>query len=152
MKSKISYTLKITIVQLHPAIWRQLLVPSDIRLPRLHSVIRIVTGAPDSLQYFFIDSQKTIYVNPSWDDLPRVRSGRDVSLARLLTRPGDRLAYYSGDDNEWEHTIELLEITTNDERVRRAACVAGNNPRKHGQRTGGFLLSTVNRALQLVEV
>jgi len=152
MTSKISYTLKVTIVQLRPAIWRRLLVPSDIKLPRLHSVIKIVTGARDSLQHFFIDSQKTVYVNPRWDDLPRVRSGRDVSLASLLKRPGDRLAYYSGDDKEWEHTVELLEITANTGRVRGATCVAGNSPRRHDQRNGGFLLSDVNRALQRMKI
>jgi len=152
MNSKISYTLKVTLIQLRPAIWRRLLVPSDIKLPQLHSVIQIITGAPDSLHHFFVDSRKTVYVNSSWDDLPRVRSGRDVSLARLLRRPRDRLAYYCGDDNEWEHMVELLEITTGVERARRAACVAGNTPRKHEQRNGGFLLSAVNRALQGVKV
>jgi hypothetical protein len=152
MTSKISYTLKITVIQLRRAIWRRLLVPSDIKLPRLHSVIQIVTGARGSLQHFFIDSQKTVYADPNWDDLPRVRSGRDVSLARLLKRPGDRLAYYCGDDNEWEHTVELLKITGNAARARHATCVGANRAGKQVGRDLGFPLSAMNRALQRVRV
>ena len=71
MSSPIRYTLKISVTLVRPAIWRRILVPADIKLPRLHAVIQIVTGAPDSLQHFFIDSQKTVYANPAWEDLPR---------------------------------------------------------------------------------
>jgi len=152
MNSKISYTLKITVIQLRRPLWRRLLVPSDIKLPRLHSVIQIVTGARSSLQHFFIDSQKTVYADPSWEDLPRVISGRDVSLATLLKRPGDRLTYYSGDDHEWEHTVELVKITGNAARPRRAVCVAGNGPGKHAGRNGAFPVSVLNRALHQVRV
>jgi hypothetical protein len=154
MNTPISYTLKITIVRVRPAVWWRILVPSDIKLPRLHAVIQIVTGAPDSLQHFFIDRQKIVYANPAWEDLPKIKPGRDVSLERLLSQPGDRLAHYCGDDDEWEHTVELLKITKMVGRTRRAACVAGNRhcSRRHEHRKSGFLLSAVNRALQRVRV
>lgn len=154
MNTPISYILKITVTLVRPAVWRRIVVPADIKLARLHAVIQIVTGAPDSLQHFFIDRRQIVYANPAWKDLPKIKSGRDVSLVRLLDRPGDRLAYYCGDDDEWEHTVELLKVAEAVGRIRRAACVAGNRhcPRQHEHRKGRFLLSAVNRALQRVRV
>ena len=155
MQTSFSCVLKISVVLLRPAIWRRILVPADIKLPRLHTVIQIVTGAPDSLQHFFIDGQKTVYANPAWGDLPKIKFGHDVSLVNLLSLPGDRLAYYCGDDdNEWEHTVELLKITENVGRAGWAECLAGNRPclGSYEERKRGFLLSVVNRALRRVKV
>ena len=154
MQASVGYILKITVTLARPIIWRRVLVPADIKLPRLHAVIQIVTDAPDSLQHFFIDSQKTVYANPAWEDFPKIKTGRDVRLRRLLTRPGDRLAYYCGEDDEWEHTVELLKVTETDRNAGRAACLAGNRHclGRYERRKGGFLLSVVNRALQRVRV
>jgi hypothetical protein len=154
MSTRISYTLKITLTLVRPTIWRRILVPTDIRLPRLHAVIQIITGASGSGQYFFIDSQKTVYANPTWDDLPGLKPGRDVKLERLLSRPGDRLAYYCGDDDEWEHAIELLKITEAVGRTSRVTCVAGSRRHLGEYECHGrvFPLSAVNRALQRVRV
>ena len=151
---KRNFILKVTMDLVHPPIWRRILVPADIKLSRLHTVIQIVTGATDSIQHFFIDSQRTIYANPAWEDLPKIKSGRDVGLATILSRPGDRLAYYCGDDDEWEHTVELLKITEVVSRSDRAACLAGDQAclRRDARHRGKFLLSAVNRALQRLRV
>jgi hypothetical protein len=117
-------------------------------------VIQIVTGAADSRQHFFIDNRMIVYANPAWEDLPKIKPGRDVSLERLLSLPGDRLAYYSGEYDEWEHTVELLKITETGGNAGHAACLAGNRPclGRSARRKNKFLLSTVNRALRRVRV
>ena len=148
------YDLRITIIHARPKIWRRLVVPADIGLSRLHAVIQIATGASESHQHFFIDSQKTVYADPSWDDLPKIKSARIVKLERLLRRPGDRLAYYCGDGDDWEHAIELLKITEVVGRASRVACVAGNRNHlgAYERHRRVFPLSAVNRALQRVRV
>jgi len=154
MRTPVSYTLKVTVILVRPVVWRQIVVPSDITLQRLHAVIQITTGARDSIQHFFIDRRKTVYANPAWKNLPRIKSGRRVSLKKLLGRPGDRLTYYCGDDDEWEHEVELIKITTAGRRIARAYCVAGNRRclERNEHRKGKFSLSVVSRALRVITV
>jgi len=148
------YDLRVTIIHARPKIWRRLVVPADISLSGLHTVIQIATGAPDSGQHFFKDSQKTIYADPAWDDLPKIKPSCDVKLERLMSRPGDRMAYFCGSDDEWEHAVELLEITDADGRVSGAHCLGGSQQnRGDGEcRSRNFSLSAVNRALRRLKV
>jgi hypothetical protein len=154
MHPQAAYDLRITIIHSRPKIWRRLIVPADIVLFRLHAVIQIATGASDSRQHFFIDSQKTVYADPSWDDLPKIKSARDAKLNRLLRRPGDRLEYYCGDDDEWEHSVELLKITGAAGKPVPAICLGGS--RRHlgtiDRRHCHFPLSSVNQALRRIKV
>jgi pRiA4b ORF-3-like protein len=154
MQTRADYTIKIAVILVRPIIWRRVLVPANIKLLQLHAVIQIVTEAPDSLQHFFIDGQKNIYADPAWKDLPKIKPSRDVRLEQLLRRPGDQLAYYCGDDDDWEHTIELLNVTENIGRASRAACTAGNRHclRRRKSRKGSFLLPAINRMLQRVRL
>jgi hypothetical protein len=152
MNTSISYTLKIT--EISRAIWRRVLVPSDIKLPKLHAIIRIVMGHPEAFQHFFIDDRKTIYASPAWRDLPKIRSGRNVSLRRLLSRPGDQLTYFCGDDDKWEHRVKLLTIAESRRRPQRPTCLAGkgHHPQRFEPAESGFLLSKVNRALRRMKI
>ena len=43
-RPKQTYQLKITVKGAKPLIWRRILVPSDIRLDRLHMVIQVAMG------------------------------------------------------------------------------------------------------------
>jgi hypothetical protein len=150
MSTPISYTLNVTINHVRPRIWRRILVPAGIKLPGLHVVIQIAMGASNPLQHFFVGGQKTVYANPAWRNLQKIKSGRNVRLEKLLSRPGDRLAYYCGDDDDWEHTVELLKITETPGRIGRAVCLAGSRrcPGRLECHEGEFLLPAVNSELQ----
>jgi len=154
MRTPENFTLKVTVTLSRPMIWRHIVVPSDIRLHRLHSVIQAATGASDSPQHFFIDRHKTVYADPSWKDLPRIRPGREFSLNGLLRRVGDRMAYFSGEHEEWEHTVDLLEIAESAERLKRATCLSGNPPSltRHGRSRAAFSVDQIGRQLSAVPV
>ena len=111
MSTATNYTLEITVILRRPRMWRIILVPSDIKLPRLHAVIQRAIGAPDTLQRFFIDSQQRIFGHPTWEDFPRIKSDSRVRLDCLLRKAGDALTYFSGDGDDWEHIVHLLRIT-----------------------------------------
>jgi len=127
MSTATNYTLEITVIPRRPRIGRIIRVPSDIKLPRLHAIIQRATGAPDSLQRFFIDSQRRIFGHPTWKDFPRIKSDSRVKLDRLLQKAGDALTYFAGDGDDWEHIVHLLRVTKTVRRPGRATCLAGNS-------------------------
>ena len=154
MSTATNYTLEITVIPGRPRIWRQILVPSDIRLPRLHVVIQRVTGAPDSLQRFFVDSQKRIFGHPTWKDFPKIKSDSRVRLDRLLRNAGDTWAYFSGDGDAWEHIVHLSQVRKTARRLSRATCMAGNSPRDRAGKSANrlFHLQRVNHTLRSIRL
>src|SRR5580658_2022509 len=103
MKKFSRFTLKIVVVQARPGIWRRLVVPGDVGLRRLHAVIQAAIGAMAGHEGFFVGCGKAIYASSTWANLPGVKAATKVPLNRLLHRPGDRLSYFCGDDEDWEH-------------------------------------------------
>lgn len=112
MSTATNYTLEITVIHRRPRTRRTIQVPSDIKLPRLHTIIQRATGAPNSLQRFFIDSQRRIFGHPTWKDFPRIKSDSRVRLDHLLRESGDTLGHFSGDGEDWEHAVKLLKAET----------------------------------------
>ncbi len=145
----VGFVLRVTVTFGHPKFWRRIVVPADIKLPRLHAVIQIATGAIEAHQHFYVGGDKTVYAHPSWDDLPRIRNGSSVRLDELLHRAGDEVGYFSGDSDEWEHVIELLEITRSSGCIG-AACLGGNRSSliHTGRRDPGFQVAAVNKQLR----
>ena len=154
MSTTINYTLEITVLPIDPKVWRRILVPSDISLSRLHAILQIATGASGSLQRFFIDNHKRIFGHPTWKDFPKIKSDARVRLDRLLLRPGDSLAYYAGEEDEWEHVVQLLKVTVSAMRLHRATCLAGDGHRggRYERAAGLFRRSAVNQTLSQVMV
>jgi hypothetical protein len=155
MNPAFTYTLKVTVVLKRPTIWRRIAVPSDIKLPRLHAVIRIALGSCGSAQHFFIDQAKTVYAHPAWDDLPKIQPAKMAALASLLKNPGDTVSYFCGDEEEWEHTVELIRISKMpDVGARSAVCLGGKGARleHRSPRAAPFRVAAVNRELRAVRV
>jgi hypothetical protein len=154
MNPTLSYTLNVNVPLSRPKIWRRIAVPSSIELPGLHEVIRIAMGASAGVQHFFFIHKKTVYARQTWDDLPRILSAENVVLANLLREPGDDMLYFCGDDETWEHTVELVRSTSQVQAGCHAVCVAGNraypgSPLIHG---GRLRLERVNRALRKIRI
>lgn len=126
MSTATNYTLEITVIHRRPRTRRTIQVPSDTKLPGVHTIIQRATGAPESLQRFFIDSQRRIFGHPTWKDFRRIKSDSRVRLDRLLHERGEMLRYFSGDGEDWEHSIKLLKIERSIRRLKRATDVAGN--------------------------
>ena len=137
-----------------PRVRFRIIVPADIKLSDLHSVIRTLTNAPDTGQYFFIDGRRTVFADPAFRDLDRVKPVRHVGLDDILSNSDYRLRYFSGDDDSWEHDIELMNVTQNGRRLNRATCLAASRQMRGNitRRRGRGVLARVNRALRRIKV
>jgi hypothetical protein len=103
------YRLKVTLRGLRPPIWRRFLVPSDIRLKRLHDSLQAVMGWTDSHLHQF-ESQGVRYGTTDREfGLARVSEARTV-VCDVLRRPKDRLVYEYDFGDDWLHDVVLEAI------------------------------------------
>ncbi|MDD2642682.1 MAG: plasmid pRiA4b ORF-3 family protein [Bacteroidales bacterium] len=98
-----------------PAIWREFVVPSDISLVNFHVVIQTVMGWTNSHLHMFqkkgVEYTFKYQSDNSWDEEDYVDySGMKIS--DLITECGDSVIYLYDYGDNWEHTIELLEVIT----------------------------------------
>ena len=129
--------LKITLRYLKPEIWRRVLVPHDIALPRFHDVIQIAMGWTDShlhgfetktasYRIFLDDGDDSIF----GDDFPGALKELDESkhrLGDLLAKPKAKCVYTYDFGDNWEHDIVLEKLAPVGKRITRAEILAGEN-------------------------
>jgi hypothetical protein len=106
------YRLKVVLNDIKPEIWRRLLVPAAVTLPRLHDILQIAMGWMDSHLHQFIVG-RTRYLLPDPDaNLPLAgeQDERSVRLSSLLKKAGQKLLYEYDFGDGWEHAILLEEV------------------------------------------
>jgi hypothetical protein len=89
----VQYQLKITLNHTEPAIWRRILVPSDLQLSTLHDVIQLAMGWGDDHLYNFKIGKRIIDgLTPMGDVLDKGGDERpnadEVALSEVARRVG----------------------------------------------------------------
>lgn len=124
MASPISVlTLKVTLRGLDPPIWRQLEVPSNLSLGRLHGILQTVMGWTDShLHQFRVGND--LYGPPDSEESAQ-RNERKARLVDVLRLTGARLVYEYDFGDGWEHEVVQEGISRPDAGVTYPVCVDG---------------------------
>ena len=138
-KSAKVYQLKVTLQDTAPPIWRRLLVQSDITLLQLHDTLQIAMGWKDSHLHQFVAGDKR-YALPDDDfDLPALDE-RAARLAKILTKPKDKLIYEYDFGDGWLHTVVLEMILESEPGARYPWLVTGRRacPPEDCGGTGGY--------------
>ncbi len=104
--------LKVTLRHISPPIWRRIVVPAAIDLPRLHDILQLTMGWTNSHLHMFrrgneIWSPHLPGIEPLGEDTEGLLAGD------LLTAPGDRLVYEYDFGDGWEHDL-LVEAADPD--------------------------------------
>jgi hypothetical protein len=117
------YQLKITLTGIDPPIWRQLEVPSSIKLCCLHSAFQVVMGWTDShLHQFEKDGKKWGIVQLQEEN---VLDEGDVMLAEVLTTEGETMVYLYDFGDNWRHEVFLEKIVLVNEVAKAPMCFGG---------------------------
>lgn len=103
------YTLKITLTGTHPTVWRRVQVPSSMLLSDLHYLIQYTMGWEDAHLHEF-EKEEVCYTDEVNEELPSVQYG-GMMIADLLKESGDRMIYRYDFGDNWEHEVELEEVT-----------------------------------------
>ena len=122
------YQLKVTLQGSRPSIWRRILAPDDIFLPRLHAVLQIVMGWTNSHLHGFKANGK-FYSVPSQDyeDLMDVVDERQIHLSQIAPGVGSRFVYEYDFGDSWEHELVVEKILPAQEGTQYPLCLGGKS-------------------------
>lgn len=121
--SKMILQLKVSLVgESKPPIWRRLLVPSTMRLNRVHDVIQAAMGWEDYHLHAF-EAGGVDYGLP--DPELGHRDERKTSVGDLLREPGDGMHYVYDFGDHWRHDILVEKVLASNPGGRYPVCVAG---------------------------
>lgn len=112
-----TYTLKISISNIEPQIFRTVNVSSESSLYLLHHIIQIVMGWKNYHLYHFDHKNLNIgdlrlLEEDGFDDAEiKLAEGKNYMLEDILTEIGQKIEYLYDYGDYWEHEIELIAIT-----------------------------------------
>lgn len=131
--------LRIELLEMKPAVWRRVIVPASIKLPKLHRVIQGAMGWEDvHLHEFEIGKSRYGIPDPEFPD-PAMLNESSMTLASSLNGAKSfTYTYYFGDD--WRHRIQVEDILPADTPVKKAQCIAGEGacPPENVGGSGGY--------------
>jgi len=123
--------LKITLLDIRPTIWRRLLVPATIKLPKLHTVLQLAFGWTNSHLHAFRLEEDSYEANPPKNGLGGLfgsdaqrHDERKFRLCDLLHAPGDWLIYEYDFGDGWQHEVFVEKILPGAP-SKIATCLAG---------------------------
>lgn len=119
------FQLRISLVDITPPIWRRLLVPQDILLPRLHRFLQVAMGWEDRhLHQFRLGEVR--FGEPDDEFPPGPIDYRDITLNQIAPRRGATCVYEYDFGDSWEHLIEVeLEVAAASVTLPLPHCLAG---------------------------
>ncbi|PCI34679.1 MAG: hypothetical protein COB53_11780, partial [Elusimicrobia bacterium] len=120
----IAYQLKITLFGSEPPIWRRVLVAGNISLAKLHAILQPTMGWTNShLHLFKVGQDQFGEPDPEWSD---VGDHHRVRLCDAAPKAGDKFIYIYDMGDDWQHKIEIEEITQTDSSNKIGpVCLAG---------------------------
>lgn len=118
------HELRITLLDTAPPVWRRVRVRSDATLGQLHGVIQAAMGWMNSHLHAFRVGGKTL-ADPGFELEDSDGDEFEVTLARCLAEPGDKVLYEYDFGDGWEHEVRLEAIVPAGRGARRAECIGG---------------------------
>ena len=120
------YQLKITLLEIEPAIWRRIQIPSTIPLCCLHDAFQAVLGWTDSHLHQFEKDGKYWGVpdDDGFDGDVEVRDESRVPVSGVLKAEGETMVYVYDFGDNWRHQVVLEKILPTDAPTK-PICVAG---------------------------
>jgi hypothetical protein len=122
------HVLHVELVDVQPAVWRELHVPSTMPLSRLHAVLQAAFGWTDShLHVFETRTQRFGRPHPDdddWSDTPLLDE-RKYSVADVAPRARTLFGYRYDFGDDWVHRIRVQKVQPPEAGKKYPACTAG---------------------------
>ena len=120
------FQLRIDLLHLKPAIWRRILVPGSIKLPKLHVVLLQTMGWMGGHLHEFIIGHRNYGVpDPDYPE-PSVEREDRVTLAGALGGLKTFIYLYDFGDG-WEHRVKVEKVLPPNPDLKSPVCLDGAN-------------------------
>ena len=141
-------TLKVTLRDTKPPIWRRVTVPTTYTFADLHQVAQVAMGWEDYHLWQFWDGVRgpqSVILGPippgetaeTWFDLDSQRDAATVMIGELLNTVGQKFLYTYNMGDNWEHQLLVEAIgEAPDDAPAAPQCLADKRPCRPG-RSGG---------------
>jgi hypothetical protein len=123
-------TIKITLQESEPAIWRRVAVTDDISLERLHDIIQAAMGWFDChLHEFHVGDRIYGVPSPDFEDMGHpVLKESGLKLKTLVKRGVERFEYVYDFGDHWVHDVEIESVGSFDADRKYPCYIDGQNP------------------------
>lgn len=119
------YRLRVELLEIKPLIWRRLIVPADIKLPKFHQCLQLAMGWTNShLHQFKVGDTRYGVPDPDWSELEMLDE-RGVRLCDLIGAAQREIVYEYDFGDGWEHRIVLEQADPPNEFMSYPLCTAG---------------------------
>jgi hypothetical protein len=133
-----AFEMHISLLDYQPEIWRRVLVPSSVRLNKLHLIFQNVMGWTNShLHAFRMDD--ALY-GVQFDDHPDAELDEKKFTLAGLVGQGDCFVYEYDFGDSWEHEVIVERTSSVHPTLKLAVCLDGANacPPEDVGGTGGY--------------
>ena len=103
------YTLKVTLMETDPPIWRRLRVSGQTTLARLDRIIQTAMGWTNSHLHTFT-AGGVVYGAPNAEWETKVRNERRARLGGIASEPGEAFIYEYDLGDSWRHQVLVEEV------------------------------------------
>jgi hypothetical protein len=122
-----SWQLKIQLLDVIPTVWRRLVVPETITLPKLHQVFQAALGWTNShLHEFVIGGVRYSEPDPDDDELGHVDE-RGMKLHKALGIDARCFDYVYDFGDDWHHVVLVEDQHIDAKRRTSIRCIDGEN-------------------------
>lgn len=120
------HVLHVELVSSQPRVWRELQVPSNMSLGKLHDVIQAALGWTNSHLHAF-ENRKRQRFGPSGDELDELEmlNEDDFTVADLGSRKGSAFGYIYDFGDDWVHRIDVVRVQPSEVGAKYPACTDG---------------------------
>lgn len=120
------YQLRIQLLDVVPAIWRTILVPGSIKLPKLHGILlRTMGWQGGHLHEFVFKHGRFGMPDPGYPDEDLLDETR-FTLSKALG-PFASFTYLYDFGDGWEHMVTVEDILPHDPLLKSPKCLDGQN-------------------------
>ncbi|WP_237726504.1 plasmid pRiA4b ORF-3 family protein [Corallococcus coralloides] len=126
------HVLHVELIDIAPAIWRELHVRSDTPLSKLHAILQAAFGWTNSHMHVFEDVSRQQYGHLAEGDAddfslggPPLLDERKYTVADLGQRARSVFGYIYDLGDDWVHRIRVKKVQPPESGRRYPACIAG---------------------------
>ena len=120
--------IRIELRHVKPLVWRRILVPENVTLAKLHTILQAAMGWTDShLHEYEIAHRRYGIPDDQWPTTAPVTDERRVRLKTFIDAGARRFDYIYDFGDHWDHVVKVEDIVVPKAGAPGVVCTAGEN-------------------------